>query len=73
MGYASRVELDQNQRQAIPYLMIESLIAECVVPVAATGSLGQIPGFGVLQMVRRKVHWMMRNFKRLKQWIAETA
>jgi homoserine kinase type II len=72
MGYASRVELDQNQRQAIPYLMIESLIAECVVPVAATGSLGQIPGFGVLQMVRRKVHWMMRNFKRLRQWIAES-
>jgi len=71
MGYASRVKLDLNQRQAIPHLMIESLIAECVVPVAATGSLGQIPGFGVLRMVRRKVHWLMRNFERLRQWITE--
>ena len=58
MGYLARVALDQNQRLALPHLMIESLIGECVVPVAATGSLGQIPGFGVLQMVRRKVHWL---------------
>ena len=72
MGYASRVKLDHSQRRAIPHLMIESLIAECIVPVAATGSLGQIPGFGVLQMVRRKVHWLLRNFKRLEQWILET-
>ncbi|MFQ5805252.1 MAG: phosphotransferase enzyme family protein [Phycisphaerae bacterium] len=71
MGYASRVKLDRDQRRAIPHLMIESLIAECVVPVAATGSLGQIPGFGILQMVRRKVHWLLRNFERLTQWIAE--
>ena len=71
MGYAARVKLDSSQRQAIPHLMIESLIAECVVPVAVTGSLGQIPGFGVLQMVRRKVHWLLRNSERLRQWIAE--
>jgi len=72
LGYASRVKLDRAQLEAIPHLMIESLIAECVVPVAATGSLGQIPGFGVLQMVRRKVHWLLRNFKHLQQWIGET-
>jgi len=71
MGYASRVKLDRSQRRAIPHLMAESLIAECVVPVAVTGSLGQIPGFGVLQMVRRKVHWLLRSFERLTQWIAE--
>lgn len=71
MGYCSRVKLDPSYRRAIPHLMIESLIAECVVPVAATGSLGQIPGFGVLQMLRRKVHWFLRNLERLEQWIAE--
>jgi len=71
LGYVSRARLDREQRRAIPHLMIESLIAECVVPVAATGSLGQIPGFGVLQMVRRKVHWLLRNFERLTQWITE--
>jgi Ser/Thr protein kinase RdoA (MazF antagonist) len=71
MGYASRVKLDADRRRAIPHLMIESLIAECVVPVAATGSLGQIPGFGVLQMVRRKVRWLLDNFERLIGWIVE--
>jgi Ser/Thr protein kinase RdoA (MazF antagonist) len=71
LGYASRIKLDADRRQAIPHLMVESLIAECVVPVAATGSLGQIPGFGVLQMVQRKVHWLLRNLERLRQWIAE--
>jgi homoserine kinase type II len=71
MGYAARVKLDAGQRQAIPHLMIESLIAECVVPVAATGSLGQIPGFGVLQMARRKVHWLRHGLEPLEQWLAE--
>ena len=69
VGYATRIKLDPAQLEAIPFLMIESLIAECVVPVAATGSLGQIPGFGVLQMARRKVRWLLRNFERLRQWI----
>lgn len=57
-GYAARVKLDQDQIDAIPYLMVESLIAECVIPVATTGSLGQLPGFGVMQMLRRKVRWL---------------
>jgi homoserine kinase type II len=71
LGYGSRVKLNRAQRRTIPHLMIESLIAECVVPVAATGSLGQIPGFGVLQMVRRKVNWLLRNFEQLEHWIVE--
>ena len=70
-GYASRIKLDTAQLEAIPYLMIESLIAECVVPVAATGSLGHIPGFGVLQMARKKVQWLLRNFERLRLWILD--
>jgi Ser/Thr protein kinase RdoA (MazF antagonist) len=70
LGYCSRVKLDAGQLRAVPHLMMESLIAECVVPVAATGSLGQIPGFGVLQMVRRKVHWLLHSFDELEQWIA---
>jgi len=68
-GYASRVRLDTSQLRALPHLMLESLIAECVVPVATTGSLGQIPGFGVLQMARRKVHWLLRHRGELEEWI----
>lgn len=70
-GYTSRARLADAQRRALPHLMIESLIAEAVVPIAATGSLGQIPGFGVLQMVRRKVHWLLRHFGELEQWLLE--
>lgn len=69
IGYSSRAKMDLNQLRAIPHLMIEALIAECVVPVAATGSLGTIPGFGVLQMARRKVRWLLRNFERIGEWI----
>ena len=68
-GYVSRVRLDQAQLEALVPLMVESLIAECVVPVAITGSLGQIPGFGVLQMARRKVQWLVRNADRLREWM----
>ena len=44
--YLALQPLDEEQRRAIPHLMIESLIAECVVPIAATGSFGWLPGFG---------------------------
>jgi Ser/Thr protein kinase RdoA (MazF antagonist) len=70
-GYASKFPLEPEQRCAIPALMIESMIAECAMPIAATGSLGQLPGFGVLQMVRRKVRWFDQNAGRMASWIME--
>ncbi|MGE0481079.1 MAG: phosphotransferase enzyme family protein [Phycisphaerae bacterium] len=60
-----------EQRRAIPELMMESLIAESVVPIAATGSFGPIPGFGVLQMVRRKLRWLENARERLLGWLLE--
>jgi homoserine kinase type II len=71
MGYASREPLEPAHRRAIPHLMIESLIGECVVPIAATGSFGRMPGFGVLQMVHRKVGWISENMPRLLSWMLE--
>jgi homoserine kinase type II len=70
-GYAGRAPLPPEQRSAIPDLMIESLIAECVVPIAATGSFGWLPGYGVLQMVRRKVRWLGEARPRLQRWLLE--
>lgn len=70
-GYLTKAVLTSEQRRVIPHLMIESLIAECVVPVAATGSLGPMPGFGVLQMVRRKVRWILDNHERMRSWLLE--
>ena len=71
LGYGARIQLETDQRRAIPHLMIESLIAESVVPIAATGSFGRMPGYGVLQMVRRKVRWLMENTAQLERWILE--
>lgn len=71
LGYSDEQSLAADMRSACPHLMIESLIAECVVPIAITGSFGRIPGFGVLQMVRRKVRWLVENAARLTQWMLE--
>ncbi len=69
-GYASREAVSDNERRAIPALMIEALIAEAAVPIAATGSFGSLPGFGILQMVTRKVQWIEENGERmLEQWL----
>lgn len=71
IGYALRVRVPREQRESIPDLMIESLIAETSVPIAVTGSFGQLPGFGVLQMVKRKVRWLLENKARMQRWLAE--
>ncbi len=64
-GYASKTPLTQNQIRAIPHLMIEALISECVPPITRTGSVGRWTGFRILQMVRRKVTWLQANIDRL--------
>ncbi len=70
-GYLDRCDTPPEQRQAIPDLMIEALIAEVVLPIAMTGSFGRLPGFNVLQMVNRKVQWLLNNSARLRQWLLE--
>ncbi len=64
-GYTSRRTLSSEEREAIPPLMIEALIGECVPPIAATGSVGRWSGWRVLQMVRRKIEWMAAHRGRL--------
>jgi len=46
--------------------MIEALIAEAVLPIAATGSFGPFAGFGFVRMVRRKVEWMQAHLAELQ-------
>jgi Ser/Thr protein kinase RdoA (MazF antagonist) len=71
MGYASREKLSEQELRAIPHLMIESLIAESVMPIAMTGSFGGLPGFGVLQMVRRKVRWLDGALRHIEEWLLD--
>ena len=70
-GYLRKTALPADQRRAIPLLMIEMLIAEAALPIAVTGSFGRLPGFGVLQMVARKIRWLHENLERMRQWLLE--
>jgi homoserine kinase type II len=62
-GYqaASGRALAQAECQAIPWLMIEAIIAESVYPIAATGTFGSLRGSDFLSVVREKVRWIRRR------------
>lgn len=64
-GYDEVMLLSQAEIRAVPWLMIEALIAEAVFPIAATGSFGRMEGQAFLQMVQKKVAWMQRSAERL--------
>ncbi|MEO0513723.1 MAG: phosphotransferase [Planctomycetota bacterium] len=57
--------LSRAELKVMPYLMIEALIAESVIPIAATGMFGRMPGGKFLPMVERKVRWMQANADKL--------
>jgi len=64
-GYDEVNLLSQAEIRAIPPLMIEALIAEAVFPIAATGSFGKVEGMPFLQMVQRKIRWLIKSHDRL--------
>jgi Ser/Thr protein kinase RdoA (MazF antagonist) len=68
-GYDEVMLLSQAEIRAIPWLMIEALIAEAVFPIAATGTFGRMEGLAFLQMVNRKVRWIAKQSQRLVQLI----
>ncbi|MEO1512117.1 MAG: phosphotransferase [Planctomycetota bacterium] len=51
--------LSQAELRALPWLMIEALIAEAAMPIAATGRFGSIDGASFLEMVERKTSWLL--------------
>ena len=51
--------LSQAELRALPWLMIEALIAEAAMPIAATGRFGSIDGGAFLEMVDRKATWLV--------------
>lgn len=59
-GYdeATGKPLAQEERNSLPWLMVEALIIESVVPIAATGSFARLAGSAFLQMIERKVKWI---------------
>ena len=59
LGYDSVNVISKAELQVVPFLMCEAMVAEAVLPIAATGSFGHMQGFPFLQMIRRKVNWVL--------------
>jgi homoserine kinase type II len=59
-GYHERQgqPLQQGEIQALPWLMVEALVTETAVTVAATGSFGPLDGWDMLRLVLRKGQWI---------------
>lgn len=64
-GYDEVDVLSVAELDVIPWLMIEAMVAESVLPIAATGSFGRLEGYGFLQMIERKVRWLQGNMSQL--------
>ena len=60
-GYQEVKELDKNKLHSLPDLMIETMIAEAVLPIAATGFFGNLRGEDFLKMICRKCRWINEN------------
>ena len=58
-GYDAANVISQAELQVLAYLMCEAMIAEAVLPIAATGSFGRMEGFAFLQTIERKVRWVL--------------
>ena len=64
-GYDVVNVLSKAELRTLPSLMIEALIAESVIPIAATGSFARMEGLGFLLMIERKVRWILQHTEHL--------
>ncbi|MHC4811011.1 MAG: phosphotransferase enzyme family protein [Planctomycetota bacterium] len=65
--------LPPADRAALPWLMIEALVIESVVPIAREGRFGRFPASAFLPMVERKVRWLHERAERLVDYLARPA
>ena len=57
--------IESDELAALPWLMTEALVLESVIPIAATGTFGQLSGSRFLQMVEDKVQWIKPRVEEL--------
>ena len=57
-GYCGVIKLSRNEIDSLADLMIETMIAEAVLPIAATGFFGNLSGVDFLAMIQRKCEWI---------------
>jgi Ser/Thr protein kinase RdoA (MazF antagonist) len=57
-AYRELATLDKYQINGLVDLMIETMVAEAVLPIAATGFFGHLCGLDFLRMILRKTKWL---------------
>jgi len=62
--------ISTGELESMPWLMIEALIVESVVPIAANGHFAGIDGETFLQMICRKVGWLESSHERIVRSLA---
>ncbi|MCL2646479.1 MAG: phosphotransferase [Phycisphaerales bacterium] len=70
-GYDEVDVISTAELEVIPGLMVEAMVAESVLPIAATGSFGRIEGYGFLQMIERKIRWVLEHETQLIASVAQ--
>jgi homoserine kinase type II len=68
-GYREPATLEQDQLGSLLDLMVETMIAEAVLPIAATGFFGHLSGLEFLRMIRRKAEWLNNHRGKLLETI----
>ena len=69
-GYRGVNNLDKNKLDSLIDLMIETMIAEAVLPIVATGFFGHLSGTDFLQMILRKANWLNKHRKELTKLVS---
>jgi Ser/Thr protein kinase RdoA (MazF antagonist) len=68
-GYRRVIKLPKNEAHSLLDLMIETMIAEAILPIAATGFFGNFSGLDFLKMIQRKCQWIDKNRRKLAEAI----
>jgi homoserine kinase type II len=69
-GYRQVVSPAEYELRAVLDLTVETMIAEAILPIAATGFFGHLSGTDFLKMIRRKCEWIINNREKLREAIA---
>lgn len=72
-GYDSVNQISTDELRVMPYLMCEAMIAEAVLPIATTGGFGRFDGCEFLEMIRKKIVWLVTNATVLSEILNENA
>ncbi|MEM7227856.1 MAG: phosphotransferase [Planctomycetota bacterium] len=66
-------KVDGSVRAAIPWLIIEALIVESVLPISTTGSFGRIPGSAFLRIIDDQVEWVLAHADAINAGLERTS